>query len=307
MTMPKFHELFTDVLTVLDDGAEWHRLALRDAVIERLNLTASELSETMPGGGLRISSRVHWAIQYLAVVRAVERPRRGLVKITDRGRLLLKENPAGVLLSHLKAFPEMKEWDERSRAKRDGDASPAASLASDSDAVPMEQIEGAIAVLRATVRQDLLDRLREEAPDFLEQAVLKVLHAMGYGASTDDLEHLGGAGDEGVDGLIRQDKLGLEQIYVQAKRYAADNTIGRPHLQQFVGALAGKSASRGVFITTSSFSKEARLFAHGLQNQKVILLDGEEFADLMIDYEVGVGVRHVIKTYEVDANFFEAE
>jgi restriction system protein len=171
----------------------------------------------------------------------------------------------------------------------------------------MEQIEGAIAVLRATVRQDLLDRLREEAPDFLEQAVLKVLHAMGYGASTDDLEHLGGAGDEGVDGLIRQDKLGLEQIYVQAKRYAADNTIGRPHLQQFVGALAGKSASRGVFITTSSFSKEARLFAHGLQNQKVILLDGEEFADLMIDYEVGVGVRHVIKTYEVDANFFEAE
>lgn len=307
MTMPKFHELFTDVLAVLVDGAELHRSAVRDAVIARLNLSAGELSETMAGGGLRINSRVDWAIQYLVVVAAVVRPRRGFLEISDRGRLLLKDNPAGVQLAHLKVFPEFQEWDERSRVKKPGGPGIAANPASEGDAVPMEQIESAIAVLRATVRQELLARLREEPPDFLEQAVLKVLHAMGYGASTDDLEHLGGAGDEGVDGLIRQDKLGLEQIYVQAKRYAADNTIGRPQLQQFVGALAGKKSTRGVFITTSSFTKEARQFVAGLENQKVILLDDEEFADLMIDYEVGVDVSHIIKTYQVDANFFEAE
>jgi restriction system protein len=304
--MPKFNQLFTEVLEVLSDGKDWGRVPLREAVIQKLDLTQAELGEKLPGGGVRINSRVHWAAQYLAVVRATERPSRGIMRITERGRALLANNPGGVTLEDLKVFPEFKDWDERSKSKRKEGQSSAVDL-STSDTVPMEQIEGAVGVLRSTVRDDLLARLRSEDPEFLERAVLKVLHAMGYGSSSDDLEHLGGPGDGGVDGLIRQDKLGLDLIYVQAKRHKEENKVGRPTIQQFVGALSGKSATRGVFITTSEFSDDARKFVTALPGQKVILLDGEEFADLMIEHEVGVSVSHLIKTYEVDENFFDED
>ena len=304
--MPKFNELFTQVLEALSDGKERRRASLQDAVISDLELTPDELSERMPGGGLRINSRVHWATQYLAVVNAIQRPSRGVLQITDRGRKLLSENPGGVRLDHLKLFPEYEDWEERSRAKGPRSKSNSADVSA-VDAVPIEQIHAAVSVLRSTVRDELLERLRGEEPEFLERAVLKVLHAMGYGSSTDDLEHLGGPGDQGVDGMIRQDKLGLDLIYVQAKRHQESSSIGRPDIQQFVGALSGRSATRGVFITTSKFSKEARDFVTALPGQKVILLDGQEFADLMIEYGVGVNVSNVIKTFEVDENFFEED
>ena len=308
--MPKFKDLFTDVLLVASDGEVWKRQALRDEVIHRLALPSDLLEERMSGGGIRINSRVGWAVQYLVTVKAMERPSRGALQITERGRDLLTQHPDGVLLDHIRHFPEYAEWDARSQGssnkKSEGDSTNLIDAGA-GDEVPIEQIENAVSVLRSTVRADLLERLRNESPEFLERAVLKVLHSMGYGSSTDDLEHLGGPGDGGVDGLIRQDKLGLDQIYVQAKRYQQSSSIGRPDIQQFVGALSGRSATRGVFITTSTFSREAREFVTSLPGQKVILLDGEEFTDLRLDFGVGVTVTQVVRTYEVDSNFFESD
>ena len=307
--MPKFKDLFTDVLLAASDGKVWKRQALRDEVIHRLALPSDLLEERMGGGGLRINSRVHWAVQYLVTVKAMERPSRGALQITQRGKDLLQDHPSGVALDHIRQFPEYAEWDARSQGtsnKKSGDSSVSHQFGT-GDEVPIEQIESAVSVLRSTVRAELLERLRSESPEFLERAVLKVLHSMGYGSSTDDLEHLGGPGDGGVDGLIRQDKLGLDQIYVQAKRYQQSSSIGRPDIQQFVGALSGRSATRGVFITTRSFSKEARDFVTSLPGQKVILLDGDQVTELMIEFGVGVSVTQVIKTYEVDSNFFESD
>jgi restriction system protein len=158
--------------------------------------------------------------------------------------------------------------------------------------------------LEDAVSLELLQRIKDEAPEFLERAVLRLLHKMGYGSSEDDLEHIGGSGDGGVDGVINQDALGLEQIYIQAKRYT-DGVIGRPQIQAFVGALAGKHASRGIFITTSSFSRDAHDYVQNLKDTRVILIDGDELARLMILYKVGVTVAKTFEVPEVDENFFE--
>lgn len=166
-----------------------------------------------------------------------------------------------------------------------------------------ERIEGGFNQLRASVESELLRRLRNEHPVFLERTVLTLLHAMGYGSSEDDLQHLGGPGDGGVDGVIRQDKFGLDQIYVQDKRYG-QNTVGRPEIQNFIGALSGKQASRGVFITTSRFTNDALSFAQGLSSHRVALIDGESLVRLTIDFKVGVAVSRVLEIVEIDENFF---
>jgi restriction system protein len=174
------------------------------------------------------------------------------------------------------------------------------------DRTPNEQIEASTNEIRASVASQLLQRLRDEDPEFLEQTVLKLLHAMGYGSSEDDLQHLGGSGDGGVDGVIKQDKFGLDQIYVQAKRYGS-NVVGRPHIQNFVGALSGKHATRGVFITTSQFSTDAEEFAKNVPQYRIILIDGEDLVQLMIEHKVGVRVAQTLEIVEIDENFFSDE
>lgn len=160
--------------------------------------------------------------------------------------------------------------------------------------------------IHATVASQLLQRLRDEDPEFLERTVLTLLHAMGYGSSEDDLQHLGGSGDGGVDGVIRQDKFGLDQIYVQAKRYGS-SVVGRPQIQNFVGALGGQHATRGVFITTSEFSSDAEEYARNLPQYRIILIDGETLARLMIEHKVGVTVSRTLELVEIDENFFAEE
>lgn len=307
--MPKYKDLFTDVLEVLSDGNQYHRRELYIEVIDRIDLSDAEKSETMKGGGNRARSRVHWAFEYLSQAAAVHRPQRGYAQITDFGRQLLSENPGGVSLSLLKQTDGLKEWRRRSLEKRnarheDGDSSDTDSLEDDLDGgTPEEQIERSIKTIESTVASQLLQRLCEENPEFLERTVLKLLHEMGYGSSEDDLRHLGGSGDGGVDGVIRQDKFGIDQIYVQAKRYES-GTVGRPDIQAFVGALSGQQATRGVFITTSSFSKDARDFARIIPQYRVILVDGEELVRLMIEHKVGVTASRTVAIVEIDENFF---
>ena len=314
MSIPKFSELFNDVLIVLSDGNQLHRRELQAEVLNRLVLTDAERAETMSGGGNRARSRVHWAFEFLCQSGATKRPKRGYAEITDFGRQLLQENPAGISLELLRQTEGLKDWRRRSieaRAARRNeeeleDLDDDVDGSDSADRTPHEQIENSRIAIEAAVASQLLQRLREEDPEFLERTVLKLLHAMGYGSSEDDLQHLGGSGDGGVDGVIRQDKFGLDQIYIQAKRYGSA-TVGRPDIQSFVGALTGQHATRGVFITTSSFSREAKEFARTIQQYRVILVDGEDLVRLMIENKVGVTVSRTVEVVEIDENFFSEQ
>lgn len=314
MSIPKFSELFNDVLIVLSDGNQHHRRELQAEVLNRLVLTDAERVETMSGGGNRARSRVHWAFEFLCQSGATKRPKRGYAEITDFGRQLLQDNPSGISLELLRQTEGLKDWRRRSleaRAARRNeeeleDLEDDVDGSDSADRTPHEQIENSIIAIEAAVASQLLQRLREEDPEFLERTVLKLLHAMGYGSSEDDLLHLGGSGDGGVDGVIRQDKFGLDQIYIQAKRYGSA-TVGRPDIQSFVGALTGQHATRGVFITTSSFSREAKEFARTIQQYRVILVDGEDLVRLMIENKVGVTVSRTVEVVEIDENFFSEQ
>ena len=313
MSIPKFSELFNEVLTVLSDGNQYHRRELQAEVLNRLDLSDAERAETMAGGGNRAKSRVHWAFEFLCQSGAANRPKRGYAEITDFGRELLRDNPNGISLDLLRQTEGLKDWKRRSlearAARRSGDGFDDSGIESDpddADRTPNEQIENSIRAIEATVASQLLQRLREEDPEFLERTVLKLLHAMGYGSSEDDLQHLGGSGDGGVDGVIRQDKFGLDQIYIQAKRYGSA-TVGRPDIQSFVGALTGQQATRGVFITTSTFSRDAKEFARTIQQYRVILVDGEDLVRLMIENKVGVTVSRTVEVVEIDENFFSEQ
>ena len=314
MSIPKFSELFNDVLIVLSDGNQHHRRELQAEVLNRLVLTDAERAETMSGGGNRARSRVHWAFEFLCQSGATKRPKRGYAEITDFGRQLLQDNPSGISLELLRQTEGLKDWRRRSleaRAARRNeeeleDLEDDVDGSDSADRTPNEQIENSIIAIESAVASQLLQRLREEDPEFLERTVLKLLHAMGYGSSEDDLQHLGGSGDGGVDGVIRQDKFGLDQIYIQAKRYGSA-TVGRPDIQSFVGALTGQHATRGVFITTSSFSREAKEFARTIQQYRVILVDGDDLVRLMIENKVGVTVSRTVEVVEIDENFFSEQ
>jgi restriction system protein len=309
VAIPKFNELFNGVLQSLSDGQEWRARDFYDHVIDGLGLSVEERSETLGRGGNRALRRAYFACEYLFQAGAISRPRRGYLQITDLGRQFLTEHPDGITVAFLRTTDGFKDWtrrtNERAITKQGLSDVASATELIESDITPEEQIDLGVSQLRANVATELLDRVRTESPRFLEEVVLKVLHAMGYGEGEDDLEHLGGTGDEGVDGVINQDKLGLDQIYVQAKRYKEDSSIGRPDIQAFVGAISGKGATRGVFITTSRFTPDAHEFATRLSQPRIILVDGNQLADLMLEHEIGVAVDKVYKVYKIDENLFE--
>lgn len=309
MAVPEFQAFMRPVLVVLQDGNEWPRKDLMAETVRSMNLSDEDLAETLRGGKSRARSRAHWAIEYLAQAGAVDRPRRGILQINDTGRQLMAEHPAGFRVAALRHLPGMQDWMRRTqegqRARRDA-AHVEVADEDASDVSPLEKLIEAISDLDRRTAADLVVRLREQEPVFLERAVLKLLHAMGYGGSEEDGEHLGRSHDGGLDGVIRQDALGIERVYVQAKRYAQTNTVGSGAIREFVGALTGVGASGGVFITTSSFSSDATKYVERL-SPRVILIDGIELGRLMVQYGVGVATTQTIRVTEVDENFFDGE
>jgi restriction system protein len=314
MALPKFKDLFTDILVVLSDDQMHQRIDLRNEVIARLTLSEQELSETMKGGGNRVGSRIHWATEYLVQSGAAFRPKRGHTQITDLGKKLLSENPSGVTLDMLRETEGLQAWTERSIASREAKRTESQDFSEtrsdiefDGNDSPIESIESAIRVMNSALAGEILQRVREEKPEFLERLVLKLLHSMGYGASLDNLQHIGGSGDEGVDGVIHQDQLGIDKIYVQAKRYRESGPIGRPTIQSFVGALSGKKATRGVFITTSRFSADAIDYVNNLTGFTVVLIDGVQLVDFMLENKVGVMTQQHFEVLALDENFFSED
>ena len=309
MALPKFKDLFTDVLVVLSDNKMHPRIQLRQEVVARLSLTDADLAETMKGGGNRLGSRIHWACEYLVQSGAVSRPQRGNFQISELGMNLMSKNPNGVTLEILRETEGLRAWRDRTIANKANRVTSASedessSLDFENDDAPLESIDSAIKLMNTALAGDLLQRIREEKPEFLEKLVLRLLHVMGYGASLDNLQHIGGSGDEGVDGVIHQDQLGIDKIYVQAKRYRESGPIGRPTIQGFVGALSGKKATRGVFITTSRFSADALDYVNNLTGFSVVLIDGEQLVKFMLDNKVGVTTQETFEVLGIDENFF---
>ncbi|MEU2254451.1 restriction endonuclease [Nocardia xishanensis] len=299
-SMPLWHGFLSPVLTVLSDGSVWKKRELQEAVFDHLGLTAEQRAEVLPSGQRRADNRIGWALSGLNRAELVSKPARAIFTITEAGRAIHASHPDGLDEKTLKSLPAYQDYVP---AKTDT----AAAIDADDPAAtsaPLEQIEAGVTRLHADVAAELLKRLRDQHPDFLEQSVLDVLVAMGYGGAEQQAARIGGSGDGGVDGVIDQDPLGLDRIYVQAKRYAQGNTVHRPAIQEFVGALHGVGASRGVFITTSSFSQGALDYANSI-GTRVILIDGSRLASLMIKYGVGVQRRKVFTVVEVDEDYFE--
>jgi restriction system protein len=309
MAIPKYHELFLPVLQILADEQEWRAKDLYKYVIDNQELSEEDLSEKYGGGGNRALGRAYFACEYLFQSGALKRPKRAHWQITGFGQKMLAEHPEGISLACVMATDGFKDWARRSReraAERRGlsDADKEEERL-EKEVPPDELIDAGVNRLRDTVATELLDRIRGESPRFLEEIVLKVLHAMGYGEGEDDMTVLGGPGDEGVDGVIKQDTLGLDQIYVQAKRRKEDSAIGPENIQSFIGAVHNKGASRGVFITTSRFTTEAKKAAEKYPQPRIILVDGNKLADFMLEHEIGVTVDKVFTVYKIDEDFFE--
>lgn len=302
--VPDYQALMLPILRVMEDGAERDSAWLRNAVATRLQLTAEDRAEMLPSGTQRrFDNRVAWARFYLERAGALRRIRRGTYAITDRGRQLLHDHPTEVNANTLTQFPEFNEFRARSGRRADAGDAPGESLAVDDAQSPTEQMASAFRQHTSALESDLLERIRQCDPDFFERLVLQVLVKMGYGGSVEEAgQHLGGSGDGGVDGVINEDQLGLDQIYVQAKR-RTESTVGRPEVQAFVGALEGKGATKGVFITSSRFTDDAHEYANRV-NRRVSLIDGERLARLMVRHGIGVTVGQSYLLQVIDEDFF---
>jgi restriction system protein len=311
MPVPDYQTLMLPVLKTFAAGEERRLGDAKEPLAREFRLSTDEIAERLPKANqTRFYNRTGWAHNYLKQAGLLESPRRGVYRITQRGRDVLKEPPAHIDVAFLGQFPEFSERGQnRSNtatgvpANSEAASSRGASTAAEGTALtPDEQIRLGYLQLRASLAAQLLERIKQASPEFFENLVVEVLVAMGYGGSHEDAAKVvGRSGDGGIDGIIKQDRLGLENIYVQAKRWEA--TVGRPTIQQFAGALQGQRARKGVLITTSEFSRDAVEYAAGLQNT-IVLVSGAQLADLMIDYGVGVSEGETLKLKKLDEDYF---
>jgi restriction system protein len=310
MAVPDFQTLMLPVLREFADRAEHAPREIRQRVADRLQLTPEDVAEMVPSGTqTRLANRVAWGHIYLKRAGLLASPRKGVYRIAERGEEVLKSPPDQLNMQFLERYPEYREF----RAKHSSAEVPADQASPDGtvgpgEAVlltPDEQIRAGFQLLRANLAAQLLDRVRQASPMFFEHLVVKLLVAMGYGGSyADAAQVVGKSGDGGIDGIIKEDRLGLESIYVQAKRWQA--TVGRPEIQQFAGALHGNRARKGVMITTSSFSRDAIEYAKSSQIA-IVLIDGVQLADFMIEFGVGVSDVETINLKKLDEDYFGEE
>jgi restriction system protein len=284
------------------DGQEHTNRDSIDALAKEFKLTDEERRMMLPSGvqGL-FDNRVNWARTYMKKAGLVESPKRGVHRITKRGLDILKKKPERIDVAYLGQFQEFKDFRALRHTKQEQEE-PELDL---NNKTPEESLEGAYQKLRGDLAADLLQRLKTCSPTFFERLVVEVIVKMGYGGTRKDAgKAIGKSGDGGIDGIIKEDKLGLDAIYIQAKRW--ENTVGRPEIQKFVGALTGQRAKKGLFITTSEFSSDAEDYVSRI-DAKVVLIDGETLAQLMIDHNVGVSTVATYDIKKVDSDYFSEE
>ena len=297
------------LLRLAADGKEHRSRDAIECLAQDFALTDEERSEMLPSGTAPLfDNRVGWARTYLKQAGLLTSPKRGVFQITERGKALLAKGPAQINVATLEQFEEFRAFRERRRdttAENNAAAPRQAEQESPATQTPEDQLAFAYGRLRSELELDLLEQVKSVTPVFFERLVIDLLVGMGYGGSRQDAGRaIGKSGDGGIDGIIKEDKLGLDVIYVQAKRW--EGTVGRPEIQKFAGALQGQRASKGVFITTSTYSREAVEFAN-LINTKIILIDGQQLAAMMIDHNVGVSTIGMYELKKIDSDYFEGE
>ena len=303
MAVPKYNDLMLPLLQFSSDGKEHHVHDASNMIAEHLQLSDEQLNELLPSGKkTKYYDRIHWAKTYLSKAGLLESTGRGLFRITQRGYDLLETDPPAIDNKLLSQFDEFVEF--QTPNVNDSSENNRETIEVEDEQTPEEQVETIYRKLRKSLGDELLETVLAVSPRFFERLVVDLLLAMGYGSSLDSGEHLGQSNDGGVDGVIREDKLGLDTIYIQAKRYALDNGVGRPAIQAFVGSLMGFGATKGVFITTSYFSQHAVEYAKNMTNMKIILIDGQQLATLMIEHNVGVSVQKTYEIKQIDENYF---
>ena len=310
MAVPGFQSFLRPVLDQYADGAEGRAQDLSDVVAARLQLSAADLEETIPSGEPRFLNRLYWAHSYLKQAGLLESPRRGIYRMSPLGHEVKNRLPEQINIKWLEQFPAFQDFRARSQsASSDEGATAPPQQDAAEELTPDEQIRQGYEQHRAAIAGELLGRIQSASPQFFEKLVIDLLVKMGYGGSrVDAAQVVGKSGDGGIDGVIKEDALGLGSIYVQAKRWGPDSTVGRPEIQQFVGAVHGvQSAGKGVFITTTKFSEEARRYAAGMKNPVIILIDGPRLAELLIQYEVGIKVIDVVKLVRIDEDYLTEE
>ncbi|PIP84474.1 MAG: restriction endonuclease [Elusimicrobia bacterium CG_4_9_14_3_um_filter_62_55] len=303
MAIPDYQSLMLPLLEFAADGKDHTNREGIDHLAQSLELTEDEQQELLPSGQQRrFDNRVQWARSYLKQAGLLENPARGTFRITDEGRKVLQSKPEAINIKFLKQFEKFKDFQNRSHKNGTGkdDAS-----TDEAKTTPKEVLEENYEKLKNELAAELLDTVKQCSPKFFENLVVELLLKMGYGGSRKEAGMaVGRSGDGGIDGIINEDRLGLNVIYIQAKRW--ENTINDEQIRTFVGSLAGKNAARGVFITTSAYTQRARDYSSGIQ-QKVVLIDGEKLADLMIEHGVGVSTVAAYEIKKIDADYFAEE
>lgn len=303
MAIPDFQTIMLPLLTFTADGHEHSLRESIDALAVKFQLSTAERSELLPSGRQAMfDNRVGWASFYLKKAGLLDRIKRGYFRITERGQDVLRQAPSVIDIRFLDQFPGFTEFRTSSSERTTSSDQPAGIC---TESTPEETLEAAYQRMRQEVAVELLQTIKSCSPSFFEKLVIDLLVTMGYGGTRKDAGMaVGGSGDGGIDGIIKEDRLGLDTIYIQAKRW--ENPVGRPEIQKFAGALQGQRAKKGVFLTTSSFTNEAQDFVSRIDS-KIVLIDGNLLANFMIDHNVGVSAVATYELKRIDSDYFTEE
>lgn len=305
--IPAFEKFFYPILKHIEDGKQYSLKDLRNFCADHFSLTEDDLAEKIKSGQSRLYDRVQWTMAYFYQAEIVDRIKRGIYQINSNGKALLSKGITDLSVNYLKEYsPAFLAFSQKSNkpSNAKGPAQAKQEESPDDLKTPIDIIDENFQIVNQELAEELLQQVKSQSPKFFEHLVIELLVKMGYGGQFDDGAFVTQAShDEGIDGIIKEDKLGLDKIYVQAKRWDT-GSIGRKEIQSFVGALSGQGASKGVFITTSSFSKEARSF-RPQNNIKIVLIDGIELCRYMIEYNIGVSVKTAYEIKRIDSDYFE--
>lgn len=300
--IPDFQTIMLPMLKLLADSKQWTLNDVMRALTQHFNLTEEHLKIQVPSKQMGLfRNRVGWTRSYLKKAGLIKYPQRGVYQITETGKEFLTTNPTKLRMKQLEQFPQYKEWrktfsDSKTEEK---------PVTRTNDQTPEEVLASTVKELKNELATELLDKLKENSFQYFENFVIQLLQKMGYGEFREDAtQHTGQSGDKGIDGIISQDRLGLENVYIQAKRFT-DNSVGSPEIRNFIGSLALQGVNKGVFLTTSRFSSSAIQTAIDSKQQKIVLIDGKELTELAIEYNLGVQVAETIEIKKIDLDYFE--
>lgn len=304
MPIPDYQTLMLPVLKISEDGNTYKFRDAIESLADQFSLTDEERRELLPSGSQAVfDNRVGWARSYLKQAGLLDSPKRGFFQITQRGKELLDSGIVRIDNSVLEQFEEFQDFKNRKKKKYDSDTTDSIESSLESDQTPEDQIASAYRTIKAGIQKEILENIMSSSPAFFERLVIDLVVRMGYGGSRSDAGRaIGKSGDGGIDGIINEDKLGLDVIYIQAKRW--EGSVGRPEIQKFAGALQGQRARKGIFITTSSFSEHALDYVRMIDS-KIILIDGDRLSALMFEHSVGVSTSGIYELKKIDSDYFE--